>query len=260
MSALRGKRVLVTRAAEDQADLADLLAARGAIPVPLPCIAFADPVDRGPLDAALRLLRARVRPDFVVLASPHAADRFLRELDPALLRGVRIAAAGQGTARKLDERGLRALVPERGVGVEALLELLAPLVQGKDVLLPRAEGGNPALVDGLQRAGARLAAVTLYRTVPADAGDPAVARLLRDGRIDAIAFASGSAARGFAAIFGADAPGLSTRAAVACMGAACAEEARSSGLRVDAIANGGLPELVDALERAMSKAGPGHAS
>ena len=41
MSALAERRVLVTRAAEDQAELAALLAARGARPVALPCIAFA---------------------------------------------------------------------------------------------------------------------------------------------------------------------------------------------------------------------------
>jgi len=258
MSSLRGKRVLVTRAAEDQAELADLLAARGAVPVPLPCIAFADPLDRGPLDAALGLLRAGVRPDFVVLASPHAVVRFLRELDPALLRGVRIAAAGRSTARRLEERGLSGMVPARGVGAEALVELLAPLVGGKDVLLPRAEGGNPSLIDGLQRAGARLAAVTLYRTVPAASADPAAVRLLREGGIDAIAFASGSAARGFAALFGAHAANFSARAAVVCLGPACAEESRLAGLRVDAVSGGGLPELVDALESAMSTAGPGH--
>jgi len=58
----------------------------------------------------------------------------------------------------------------------------------------------------------------LYRTVPAPAPDPEGARLLRAGSMDAIAFASGSAARGFAALFGPEAAGLAGRALVACMG------------------------------------------
>ncbi len=135
--------------------------------------------------------------------------------------------------------------------------MLAPLVSGKEVLLPRAEGANPALAAGLERAGARVSAPALYRTVPAAAADPEGARLLREGRIDAVAFASGSAARGFAALFGSDAPALLGRALVACMGPTCAAEARAAGLRVDAVADGGLPELVEALESALSTGRPG---
>ena len=256
MSALAGKRVLVTRAAEDQAELAALLTARGARPVALPCITFADPTDPAPLEDALRRLRSGPPPDFLVLASAHAADRFLSRVDPASLRGVRIAAAGAGTARRIGERGLTALAPAQGVGADALVEMLAPLVAGRDVLVPRAEGGNPALLAGLERAGAHVRAPILYRTVPAATVPPEAARLLRDGHVEAIAFASGSAARGFAALFGAEAPALAGRARVACMGRTCAAEASASGLRVDAVADGGLPELVEALDSALSTAGP----
>jgi uroporphyrinogen-III synthase len=256
MSALAGKRVLVTRAAEDQAELAALLATRGAIAVSLPCIAFAGPADPAPLDEALRQLRSGAVPDFLVLASPQAADRFLARVDPASLRGVQIAAAGHGTARRIADRGLSALSPGRGTGADALVETLAPLVAGKSVLLPRAEGGNPGLVSGLERAGARVSAPVLYRTVPAAVADPEGARLLRERRIEAIVFASGSAARGFAGLFGREAQDLAGRAFVACMGPTCAADARSAGLRVDAVADGGFPELVLALESVMSKGGP----
>jgi len=141
------------------------------------------------------------------------------------------------------------------VGADALVELLASLVAGKEVLLPRAEGGNPALVAGLERAGARVSSPVLYRTVPAPAPDPEGARLLRAGSMDAIAFASGSAARGFAALFGPEAAGLAGRALVACMGRTCAGDARAAGLRVDAVADGGLSELVEALESALLSTG-----
>jgi uroporphyrinogen III methyltransferase/synthase len=254
MSALQGKRVLVTRAAEDRGALDDLLASRGAEVVSLPCISFAPPADRASLDAAIGLLRAGVAPQFVVLASAHAVDRFASELrsaglDPALvLKGVGIAVAGPGTARRVAELGLSARTPDRGAGAEALATMLAPDVGGKDVLVPRAEGGNPALVQRLQEAGARVAAVTLYRTVSQATPDPGAERALRDGRVDAIAFASGSAARGFADLFGTEAPGLARTCRIACMGRACAEEARARGLPVDAVADGGFPELVHAME------------
>ena len=255
MSALAGKRVLVTRAVEDQEELAALLVARGAEPVALPCIAFAEPLDAQPLQDALRRLRTGPRPDFVVLASPHAADRFLSRIDASHLRSVRIAAAGAGTARRIEERGLTAMTPPHGAGADALLEMLAPRVRDKDVLLPRAEAGNPVLIEGLERAGARVAAVTLYRTVPAVSAEPNGERLLRAGGLDAIAFASGSAARGFAELFGPEAAALAAPAVVACMGTTCATDARGAGLRVDAVADGGLPELVHTLETALSLTG-----
>ena len=257
MSALAGKRVLVTRALEDQQELAVLLVARGAEPVALPCIQFAEPLDDLPLQSALGSLRAGNRPDFIVLASPHAVDRFLSRVGRDDLAGVQMAAAGVATARRIEERGLQALTPRRGAGAEALLPVLAPAVCGKHVLVPRAEGGNPGLVEGLERAGARVTAITLYRTVPATSADPEGARLLRAGRIDAIAFASGSAARGFAALFGSEAAVLAERAVVACMGKTCAADARAVGLRVDAVADGGLPELVEALASVVSTIRPG---
>jgi uroporphyrinogen-III synthase len=254
MSALAGKRVLVTRAAEDQEELAALLRARRAEPVALPCIEFAEPADAAPLDAAVRSIRSGTPPDLVVLASPHAVDRFLALVDPSHLHKVRIAAAGPGTLRRIEERGLHAVAPAQGAGAEALVELLAPQVRGKHVLIPRAESGNPALVAGLERAGARVSAPTLYRTVAATRAAAEGAALLRAGRIDAISFASGSAARGFRMLFGDDAAPLAASAVVACMGKTCAADARGAGLRVDAVADGGLPELVRALERALSSA------
>ena len=250
MSALAGKRALVTRAAEDQDELAAILRGRGAEPVALPCIEFTEPLDLAALDGALRPIRSGSPPDFLVLASPHAADRFFAHVAPSHLRGVRIAVAGPGTARRIAERGLQATTPAHGAGAEALVELLAPRVRGKNVLLPRAEGGNPVLVEGLERAGARVTAITLYRTVPAARADPQGAALLRAGQIDAIAFASGTAACGFAALFGDEAPSLAARTIVACMGKTCAADAQGAGLRVDAVADGGLPELVRALEAA----------
>lgn len=255
---MTGRRVLVTRPAEEPPTLDDLLRDLGAEPVKLPCIAFAPPADRTPLDAVLARLRKGARPDFVAIASAHAADRFVAELregglDPAAaLPGVSILAAGAATVRKLASLGLLARAPEEGVGADAMVGAFAAEVRGKEVLVPRAEEGNPALVDGFGREGARVSAIPLYRTVPATAADPTAAALLRAGRIDAIAFASGSAARGFAALFGAEAASLCGASRVACMGETCAAAARAAGLPVDAIAAGGFKELAAAIESLLS--------
>jgi uroporphyrinogen-III synthase len=215
---------MVTRAGEDAPELEALLRERGATTVRMPCIAFENGAD------------------LVGVASPQAARRLLSLCGP--LR-VPLAAVGAATARELPGE---VLVPREGTGADALLRELRGRVQGLRVLVPRAEGGNPALVDGLREAGARVEALTLYRTVTAPEAAPAALQELRQGAVDAISFASGSAARGFAELAGAAAAG---RAAVACMGNQCAREAAAAGLRVDAVADGGLAELCDAVALAV---------
>ena len=241
MSPLRGARVLVTRAEEDAPALEDLLVARGGAPLRFPCIAFEDA-------PGLESLVARVRAgaDLVVLSSPYAARRLF-----ALLGPVDLPFAAAGAATRDAFPGARScLIPPGGrTGAQPLLELLAPLVAGKRVLVPRAEGGNPELVLGLTRAGAQVEALTLYRTVTAPRAEPAMLAALEEGRVDAIAFASGSAVRGFASLAG---PARAAGSAVACMGARCAAEARALGIPVDAVGDGGLPELCDALALALS--------
>ncbi|HYY52466.1 MAG TPA: uroporphyrinogen-III synthase [Myxococcales bacterium] len=235
---LAGSRVLVTRALEDAPELEALLRERGAIPLRMPCIAFEDGPDAGRIATVVREKLA----DLVVIASPHAARRLLAICGNP---GLPFAAVGVATARELSGE---VIVPKSGAGADALLRELAGRVAGKRVLVVRPEGGNPALVSGLRAAGAQVEICTLYRTVTASRVDPAAVRELREGRIDAIAFASGSAARGFAALAGAES---AARAAVACMGQLCAEEARKAGIRVDAVADGSLPELCDALALAV---------
>jgi len=254
MKRLAGRRILVTRAAEEPPTLDDLLRERGAEPIRLPCIAFAPPSDPGPLEEALRRLRAGTPPGFVAIASAHAADRFVAGLraaglDPqSALAQTSILAAGAATVRHLASLGLAARAPEGAVGAEAMVAAFAGEVRGKEVLVPRAEDGNPALLDGLSRAGARVTAVPLYRTVPATTADEAATALLRAGRIDAIAFGSGSAARGFASLFGAEADALAGSTRTVCMGEPCAAAARAAGLRVDAVAAGGFSDLVRTIE------------
>jgi uroporphyrinogen-III synthase len=235
---LDGVRVLVTRAAEDAPELEALLRERGAVPIRMPCIVFEDGPDAARIAAAVRGGQA----DLAVVASPHAARRLLALCGPP---SIPLAAVGAATARELPGE---VIVPAQGVGADALVAALRDSVRGKRVLIARAEGGNPALVDGLRAAGAVVQALTLYRTVPARQVDAAALAALREGRIGAIAFASGSAARGFVALAGARS---ADAAAVACMGPRCAEEARQAGIRVDAVAAGGLSELCDALALAV---------
>jgi uroporphyrinogen-III synthase len=229
---LRDMRVLVTRALEDCAELEEMLRARGAEPLRLPCIAFEDAADAAEV---ARLVRGA---DLVVVSSPHAAHR-LQALCPDLDK-TKLAAVGEATARILPGN---ALTPRSGTGAQALLEELGTSVRGKRILLPRAQRSTKALAAGLRTAGASVEDFVLYKTVVPERADPRALRALQDGLVHAITFASGSAVRGFVQLVGARS---AERSAIACLGATAAGAALAAGLVPDWRGEGeGLGELCD---------------
>lgn len=237
---LRDRRVLVTRAAEECAELEELLRARGAVPVRLPCIAFED----GPRAAQIGQFVQNA--DLVVVSSPHGARRLLALC--ADLYKTPLAAVGEATARALDGR---ARFPKSGAGAQALVEELGDSVRGQRVLLPRAQRGTPALAAGLRAAGANVEEVVLYKTVVPALAEPRALRALQDGLVDAVTFASGSAVRGFVQLVGARS---AERSAIACLGATAAGAALAAGLVPDWRGEGeGLIELCDGVALAVER-------
>ncbi|HZZ83526.1 MAG TPA: uroporphyrinogen-III synthase [Anaeromyxobacteraceae bacterium] len=233
---LAGRTVAVTRGKQGEDALAARLRALGAAVLECPAIAAAPPASFAPLDAALRHAG---RFQLAVFASANAVAAVSARLaalglGPAALDGVRLAAVGGATAEKL-ARALRPadLLPEQQ-SARGLVTLLAPLVQGWRVLVPRAAEGRPELVEGLVAAGAEVEAPEAYRTVPAgpEALAPLAAALDR-GEVDAVAFASPSAVRAVAAALGPRRP-LLDRALLAAIGPTTAAALLEQGLAVGA--------------------------
>jgi uroporphyrinogen-III synthase/uroporphyrinogen III methyltransferase/synthase len=230
------RTVVVTRSKGGEDALAARLRELGAEVRELPSIVFAPPADPGPLDAALREL---ARFDWVVFASATAVERTVARLGElglpvAALARPSLAAVGPATAECL-ARAVREpdLVPAEARG-EAMAAALTPRVRGRRVLLPRPAEGRPELLDGLRAAGAEVAAVEAYRTVPAppEAIRP-LAGWLAAGEVAAVAFASPSAVRAVLAGLGADA-GLLRRVPLAAIGPTTADALRAEGFEVAA--------------------------
>ncbi len=226
------RTVVVTRGKGGEDALSARLRELGAAVREVPSIAFAPPADPAPLDAALRDAR---RFGWVVFASATAVERTvarMRELglDPALLGRARLAAVGPATAERV-ARELREpdLVPAEATGA-AMAAALAPHVAGRAVLLPRPAEGRPELLAGLRAAGADVAAVEAYRTVPAPAeAIRPLATWIAAGEVDAVAFASPSAVAAVVAGLGPEAP-LLRRVVLAAIGPTTAEALRAAGL------------------------------
>ena len=196
MSRLGGKRIVVTRAEQQAADLCELLEAEGAIPIRCPSIRIAAPESYETLDSALRMLHEY---RWVVFTSTNAVravlDRMRRiDVPDGALAATSVAAVGPRTRHVLDARGITvAYVPEEHRGA-ALSEQL-DIVSGARVLLPRSEIASRDTIDDLRGRGAEVDAVVAYRTVHAP-HHPDVVAELRDG-FDAITFTSPSTVEGF---------------------------------------------------------------
>ncbi len=255
-SALAGKRIVVTRAANQADELDDLLRSRGAEPLSYPCIAIAPPADTGSLDAALRGL---VSGEFawLVLTSRNTvavlAER-LKALELTLhnLRQVSLAAVGTSTAEAAErELGWRAeLVPGEFVAAALAAALVERLRSGDRVLLCQADIARPVLADALRAAGADVTSVVAYRTVTGSGGIDLPA-LLAAGHVDAITFTSASTVRSLLQRLAAEGgrPADLADVCIACLGPITADAARKLGMTVHVLpVEHTIPALVEALE------------
>jgi uroporphyrinogen III methyltransferase/synthase len=234
---LFGKRVLVTRAAEQAGVLSHALAEAGAEPIELPAIEIVPRVDKKALRQALDRLDAADY-DWLVFSSANGVDIFFDELrrakkDARALGRARVCAIGPWTAIQLARHGVHAdLVPERFLAEGVIEALSAQQMTAKRVLWPRARGARRALVVGLERLGATVDEVPLYgAAVPKEVDAEAMARL-RAGEVDVVTFASSSAVRNLVRMLGGDRTPLE-KPLIACIGPVTAATARRAGLRID---------------------------
>lgn len=246
-SPLEGKRVVVTRAAEQAAELYERLVAVGAEPILLPTVQFV-PLPSEPLAAAVSQLSQY---DWLLFTSANAVDFFFRYVDrlEEQLSWPRLVAVGPATAAKLAKHGLQPnFVPDEYVG-EALAAGLGKLV-GQRVLLPRSRQGRPQLVEQLRSQGANVDEIAIYDTVVANP-EPEILERIRQG-IDAITFASPSSVHGFLTILdhaGIQRPILNGTVIV-CIGPVTARQVKDEGLvatitAADHTAEGLVQALID---------------
>jgi uroporphyrinogen III methyltransferase/synthase len=254
---LFGKRVLVTRAAQQASATAALLRDYGADPLVVPTIAIGPPADPGPLTRALAELRAGAY-GWVAFTSANGVERTWAALvasgsDARAFGTARLAAIGPATARALEQYGLRADVVAKDFRGEGLAdELLRELSAGAGasrVLLPRASKARDVLPEALRAAGHGVDIVAAYETrpPPADAVD-ALRSELEAGRVDAVTFTSSSTVDNLCELLGPVAPYLLGVPRIASIGPITTATAHARGLRVDVTATEyTVPGLVKAL-------------
>lgn len=277
--ALFGRRVAVTRPADQGPALSGMLRAQGAEPLEVPLIEIAPPSDQGTgLSDALASLR-RGDYDWVVFTSANGVRKFMEAArDARDFATAKVAAIGPATAKALEQFSIVAdLVPQRFVA-ESLLEEFedagraatettsaettsaeatsaettsAETTSGRAatsnrVLLARAEKARDVLPDGLAAKGWRVDVVSVYSTLGVDLTDEAKQTL---AGCDVITFMSPSAVEQFVAQCG-----VAGTPAIACVGPITAQAAKDLGLSVAVEAPVHTAEgLVDALREHFKK-------
>lgn len=202
-SPLKGKQILVTRAAGQAADLCRLLQERGAMPIELPLIELKP---YGHASGTIATLRKIFAYDWVVFTSVNAVDftfKKLRELnlDARAFGAARVCAVGPKTAAALKKWGIYPdVVPEKYIA-ESLVTALSETgsIAGSSVLIPRAKEAREVVPEELTALGAKVEVFAIYENVRPKP-HPLALKVVQAGNIDAVTLASPSAAANYAAL------------------------------------------------------------
>ncbi len=188
---LFGRRIVVTRPAEDSARSAATLEELGAEVLTAPTVTIEPLSDFSEVDRVIRRLDEF---DWLVFTSSNGVSHFLDRIDTLgfdlrVLGKAKLAAIGPATAEALRKYRLRADLVPAEYRSEALAEALSRDARGARILLARADRGRTILKDELEQV-AHVEQVAVYRNVDAaELSDEIVARI-EAGTIDWITLTS----------------------------------------------------------------------
>jgi len=124
------------------------------------------------------------------------------------------------------------LVPEEYISEGVVKAFHGQDIEGTKILLPRAETSRDVIPAGLEKMGAQVDVVTVYRTVSSGRRPEALDSLIKEGKVDVITFTSPSTVTYFQEIMGRD-YALPPRVKIAAIGPVTAAAVHKAGLKVD---------------------------
>lgn len=201
---LAGKRILVTRAADQAEALSGPLEALGAVVFSVPVTAIEVPANWSEVDASIKLIDQY---DWLVFASVNAVSYFLgrcRALGMLEAVKARIAVVGPATAASLERFGLHHdFLPSVYVAEDFLREfvLVERELPKRRILWPRGNLGRTLIADELRAYGALVDSVTCYVNVPPQSQENTrleLSRLFRQAPLSALVFTSSQSVKSFA--------------------------------------------------------------
>jgi len=258
---LSGKRVMVTRPADQAEEMNALLRIHGAEILPLPTIATSAYEDK-PRWSELKIAFSRDkkeswerRNDWLIFTSENGVRYFIRQLfdqgyDCRSLGAFKIAAVGSGTSRELSKHGFYADFIPSNATTASLAAELSEHISGDASRVIRIRGnlGDDRVERALETAGANVLPLQVYTTFTPQ-WDAGMRSLLEENPPAVITFSSGSTVSGFIEILGAEgARELASEAVVASIGPMTSQIAAAEGIEVTVEAEThSIPGLVEAV-------------
>ncbi len=230
---LFGRRVLVTRTAEQASELTDALTELGAEPVVVPTIEIVPPLSFDELDKAIKQLE---QIDYLLLTSVNAVTAFFDRLtaqghDAHALAGLQTVVVGPKSAEALELHGVRADLMPEDYRAEGVVALLKDRVSGKRLLYPKAALARNLIPTELSAAGGKVIDPVAYASAPPDDAAGKLQQALADG-LDLLTFTASSTVQNFADLLDAEHLARAKQVPVASIGPLTSETARKLGFNV----------------------------
>jgi uroporphyrinogen-III synthase len=199
---LIGKRIVVTRSHGKNRDFASQLMDMGAQVIQIPSIST-EPIAPTPeISNLIREITTGQRKfDWVIFLSATAVKMLAGAMGKGKVKmaQMRICAVGPKTKEAILQEGWGVVKTAQVFSSKGVLKTLGDL-RNQHVLIPRVQGGPREFIWGLQKKGAQVLELPLYKTVPAPPPSDALRHELKKG-VDAITFTSSSTARNFCRFF-----------------------------------------------------------
>ncbi len=195
--------ILVTRAAGQAGEFANLLQQAGYTVLDMPALEIHPPSQWDAVDAAIANLPHY---DWLILTSANAVTYFLERVAQQnslpKLAHLKIAVVGRKTAQILAQHGFTAdFIPPDFVADALVAHFPVPL-KGLTILFPRVEsGGREVLVQAMTAAGAQVTEVPTYESGCPTHLPPAVVHALETRQVAIITFASSKTVRNACHLF-----------------------------------------------------------
>lgn len=255
---LHGRRILVTRAAEQAIEFTEQLRQRGAFVVECPTIQLVPPQQWDEVDAAIQHLSSF---DWLILTSVNGVRFFFGRMQelalfPSALQGCKVCAVGPKTAESLLELGITPdLVPEQFTGEGVVAAFTDVDLQGRRILFPKADGARDLIPVQLRARGAEVCDPVVYCSITPSSLPESACQALGQRQLDVVVFSSPSTVRNLAALLGGAARlvELLEGVAVVSIGPITSQACRELGLSVTVEPQRAtLTDLIDSLERYLS--------
>ena len=196
--ALGGMRVVNARPNERASELTVKLQDQGAEVIEFPCMKTVVIEPNARLEQAAREIQNY---DWIVLTSPVGVDVFFTKLaeyglDIRELRGIKFAAVGEATAKKIRSRGISVDYIPKDFNGGRLGFGLQSIAEGKKLLIARAYDGTQELIEAIKDK-LEYQDIPIYKTESVIDQAEEIVEIVRSGEYDVVMFTSASAVEGF---------------------------------------------------------------